>query len=113
MLGDDKRELWRWCAAIEAFLTGERLAIHPRKCWVFPVRCGVDVLGYRVYPRYVRLSRGSGYRFRRRFMRLVAGHAAGRLRLADLRTHVAGWLGHACQADTRGLRRALLSRVSF
>ncbi len=112
LLGDDKPQLWRWCEAIEGFLAGER-PIHARKRWVVPVRCGIDLLGYRVYPRYVRLSRGSGYRFRRRFRSVVASYAAGRLSLAEVKTHVAGWLGHARQADTQGLRRAVLSSVSF
>ncbi len=113
LLSDDKPQLWRWCRAIEGFLAGERLAIHARKRWVVPVRCGIDLLGYRVFPRYVRLCRGSGYRFRRRFRSVVGAYAAGRLSLAEVRTHVAGWLGHACQADTQGLRRAVLSSVSF
>lgn len=112
-LADSKSQLWDWCAAIEDFLAIERLAVHPRKKTVFRVRQGQDILGYRVFPGFVRLSRASGYRFRRRLKRLAAGYGLGRLDLPDVQTNVAGWLGHARQADAQGLCNSILSRVYF
>ncbi len=113
LLSDSKEQLWGWCQAIEEFLAGERIGVHPRKKWLTPVSAGLDVLGYQVYPNATRLSRGSGYRFRRRLRALAKAHVRGRLTFAEVKPHVAGWIGHAAQADTRGLRKAVLSGVSF
>ena len=113
LLGDSKDRLWRWCAAIEDVLAGERIGLHPRKKRLVPVSAGLDVLGYRVYPAATRLRRGSGYRFRRRLRGLVRDHAAGACSAEELRCRVADWLGHARQADTEGLCQALLKGVSL
>jgi hypothetical protein len=113
LLGNDKTELWGWCRAIEDFLAGQRLRVHPRKRLLTPVHGGLDVLGYRADRRSTRLGRGSGYRFRRRLRQWSRRYAAGRLSLAEIRTHIAGWIGHAVQADTWGLRRAVLSGIRF
>lgn len=113
LLADDKSTLWGWCEQIEVFLAKERIGIHPRKKMLVPVATGLDVLGYRVFPDKTRLSRGSGYRFRRKLKHLAAAYRENRMTLPDIRPHVAGWLGHARQADSRGLCRAILSQVYF
>ena len=113
LLGDSKQALWDTCAAIESFLAGERIGLHPQKKLLVPVTAGLDVLGYRVFPHTVRLSRGSGYRFRRKLRGLAVAYGKGTVGLADIKPHVAGWLGHARQADTRNLCRSVLGSVYF
>lgn len=113
LLGDSKPQLWHWCEQIEHFLADERIAIHPQKKLLVPVTQGLDVLGYRVFPHRVRLSRNSGYRFRRKLTRLASLYRRGRVDLDQVKPHVAGWLGHARQADSRGLCKAVLSKVIF
>jgi retron-type reverse transcriptase len=113
LLADSKSQLWQWCADIERFLAVERLAVHPRKKTVFRVCQGQDILGYRVFPSFIRLSRASGYQFRRRLKRLAAGYGRGKIDFAVVQTHVAGWLGHARQADAQGLCKSILGRVYF
>jgi retron-type reverse transcriptase len=113
LLADCKDQLWDWCDAIEQFLARERIGIHPRKKTLVPVSAGLDVLGYRVFPDSTRLSRGSGYKFRRKLRSLAKAYSEERMTLQDIKPHVAGWLGHARQADTRGLCKAVLSEVSF
>ncbi|MCP5244126.1 MAG: RNA-dependent DNA polymerase [Burkholderiales bacterium] len=113
LLGDSKSQLWQWCAAIEQFLAQERIGIHPRKKMLVPVSCGLDVLGYRVFPQVTRLGRGSGYRFRRKLKHLAKAYGEHRMTLAEIKPHVAGWLGHARQADSKGLCKAILGQVYF
>ncbi len=113
LLADNKNRLWQWCAAIERFLAAERLAVHPRKKSLFRVCRGQDILGYQVFPGFVRLSRGSGYQFRRRLQRLAAGYGRWRIDLGTVQTRVAGWLGHVRQADAQGLSSSILDRVYF
>ncbi len=113
LLADSKPQLWAWCQQIEQFLAGERIGIHPRKKTLVPVSEGLDVLGYRVFPNSTRLSRGSGYKFRRRLRRFAKAYSKDRMTLKNINPHVAGWLGHARQADTLGLCTAILSEVCF
>ncbi|MDP1549434.1 MAG: RNA-directed DNA polymerase [Nitrosomonas sp.] len=113
LLADDKATLWDWCEQIECFLAKERIGIHPRKKMLVPVAAGLDVLGYRVFPDKTRLSRGSGYQFRRKLKHLAKAYHANRMTLTEIKPHVAGWLGHARQADSRGLCKAILAQVYF
>ena len=113
LLGESKPQLWQWCEAIEQFLAQERIGIHPRKKILVPVSCGLDVLGYRVFPHTIRLGRGSGYRFRRKLKHLAISYRMNRITLTEIKPHVAGWLGHARQADSHGLCKAILGQVYF
>jgi hypothetical protein len=113
LLADSKTQLWNWCDKIEQFLAKERIGIHPRKKILVPVSNGLDVLGYRVFPNLTKLSRASGYKFRRKLHRLAKAYSQERMALTAIKPHVAGWLGHARQADTQGLCKAILSEVYF
>jgi RNA-directed DNA polymerase len=113
LLDDDRRRLWELRDAIAAFLQHERLLLHPTKQQVYRAIDGVDVLGYRVFPDRIRLRRDSGYRFRRRLRGHARAYAAGRMELSDVTASVKAWVGHAQQAATLGLRKAVLGSVSF
>lgn len=113
ILGDSKQQLWQWCEEIENFLARERIGIHPRKKMLVPVSCGLDVLGYRVFPQMTRLGRGSGYCFRRKLKSLAKDYHANRITLPEIKPYVAGWLGHARQADSSGLCKAIFRQVYF
>ncbi len=76
-------------------------------------RDGLDLLGYRVFPDFVRLRDDNGHRFARRLRDLASGYAAGRVGWAEIDPRVQSWIGHARQADSEGLRRVLLGSVIF
>ena len=97
----------------QEFLTRLRLRLHPDKSVIARVEDGTRFLGYRVYPGYRLLPRTNVTRFRRRARRLQEGYAAGLLTWADVRRSLAGWLGHACRADTWHLREALFEDMVF
>lgn len=113
LLADSKSRMWDWYEQIEKFLAIERIGLHPNKKTLVPVAAGLDVLGYRVFPNTTRLSRNSGYKFRRKLHRLAKAYKENRMKLHTIKLHVAGWLGHARQADTVGLCNAILSEVCF
>jgi len=114
VLGETKSALWQLKQAVEAFLASQlRLALHPVKQWVRPVTVGVDFLGYRVFPTHRRLLRASGYRFQRRLRDMQRAYAQEGVTLEQIRQRIAAWLGHACHADTYGLRAAVLGAAVF
>ncbi|MBI3946293.1 MAG: RNA-directed DNA polymerase [Armatimonadetes bacterium] len=100
VFGDDKRDLHRLLEEIRAFLAGYRLALHPRKCVVIPVRAGIPFLGWRVYPDHRRVLRPTGVRFQRRLRELAAAYRAGEVGLPEVRASVASWIGHLKHGDT-------------
>ena len=108
---DTKDQLWQTYYEVFWQLRREGLQLHPRKVYLTPTRCGLDVLGYRVYPHMIRLRRDNGYRFRRRLKTRLRAYQSGRLDWPQFNNGVQSWLGHARQADSHGLRRALFSEI--
>jgi len=113
LLDNDKGRLSELRDAIGARLQLDRLRLHPRKAEIMPVRVGVDVLGYRVFPNHRLLRNDNGHRFARKLRRYADGYGAGRLNFADFDPSVQSWLGHARHADTRGLRRTIFRAIPF
>lgn len=106
--GDDKAQLWDWREATLAFLAEQRLTIHEMSAQPRPVESGIPFLGFIVFPDHRRLKRRKGIYFQRRYKRLRADLAAGRLTFAQLDASVQGWINHVSAGDTWGLRRAIL-----
>src|SRR5207302_125266 len=95
------------------FLAGLRLRLHPHKTAVFPTRQGIPFLGYRVRTTHLGLARDNVWRFRRRLRRLQRLYACRQIGLADAWRRIAGWIGHAAQADTWRLRERLFTEHRF
>jgi RNA-directed DNA polymerase len=113
LLADDKAQLWAWREAIVAELGTLRLLMHPKKCHLAPTCDGLDVLGYRVFPGHRLLRNDNGHRFARKLSGMARAYAAGCYEFADFRPSIMSWIGHAGQADTLGLRKAIFGKVSF
>ncbi len=113
LLDNERACLWALKAEIDRYLEKERLRLHPNKAQVVRTCDGVNVLGFRVFPDHRRLRRDCGYRYLRRLKIYAKRYEAGLCELSDIRASVASWIGHACHADSWGLRRALLGSVYF
>lgn len=111
ILSDDKASLWSALEAIQQKLALDGLRLHPRKVYVTPTAAGLDVLGYRVYPRHRLLRHDNGYRFLRRMQAAIKACQRGERSFQDLDAQLKSWLGHAAHADSHGLRKALFSRI--
>jgi len=104
LFGTSKGDLHDARRRIEAWLERDRrLHVHSRKTRVFPVRDGVPFVGFRVFPRHVRLDPGTGRRFVRRLRRLSRAYSTGEIEITRIGRAVAGWVGHARHGTTRGL----------
>jgi retron-type reverse transcriptase len=113
VLGDDKDWLADIREAVRERLLEERLRLHPCKAHITPVRVGLDLLGYLVFPRYRRLRSDNGHRFARRLRAFARAYAEGRMGWKDFNPSVQSWIGHARHADTEGLRKRLFSDIVF
>ncbi len=113
LLSDSKGQLHRWMGQIEEKVVEERLVLHPSKRQITPVQVGIDLLGYHVFPYRRRLRNDNGHRFARKLRRMADGYATGRLGWEEIHPSVQSWIGHACHADTLGLRKAIFGSTLF
>jgi len=113
VFSDDKAWLADLLPQLQGYLDGLRLRLHPRKCQVSPTRCGVEFLGWQVFPDHRRLRRATGIRFQRRLRELAQGYSAGKVEREQVQASVMSWLGHLKHGDTAGLRGKLLGAAAF
>ena len=113
VLGDDKGWLRDVLARSRERLASLRLKLHERKCRVFPVSCGTEFLGYRVFPDHRQLRRENLDVLRRRMRRLQQEYTDGLIGVERVRESIRSWIAHASHADTWGLRRDVLRRYAF
>jgi RNA-directed DNA polymerase len=109
----DKRSLHHWRNQVIDFLATLRLTLHERQAQVFPVRNGVDFLGWRVFPHYRRLRRDNVRHAVRRLQRQQAAFARGELSQEQLSASVRAWLAHAAHGSTYRLRSRIMRRFVF
>lgn len=109
-------EKWRLAdirAAVRERLAADRLRLHPHKAHISRVADGLNLLGYLVFPTRRRLRNDNGHRFARKFRRMTRAFAAGRIDWPRVVASTHSWIGHAQNADTEGLRRAIFSQAVF
>ncbi len=109
----DKPTLHRWRGEIIAFLQSFRLTIHEHQAQVFPVKNGVDFLGWRLFPHHRRLRRDNVRHAVRRLRRQQAAYRRGELTTEDLSASVRAWLAHAAHGNTYQLRRRIMRQFVF
>lgn len=109
----DKPTLHGWRGEVIDFAASLRLTLHEHKAQVFPVRDGINFLGWRVFPHYKHLRRENVRHAVRRLRRQQAAYARGELRPDDLTASVQAWLAHAAQGETYQLRRRIMGRFVF
>ena len=108
-----KPTLHRWRGEIIAFLQPFRLTIHEHQAQLFPVKNGIDFLGWRLFPHYRRLRRDNVRHAVRRLRRQQAAYRRGDLSIEDLSASVRAWLAHAAHGNTYQLRRRIMRRFAF
>jgi len=74
ILHDNKSHLEQIRQVVHEQLAKDRLLLHPNKANVMPVRNGVDLLGYRVFPFRKYLRNDNGHRFHRKLRGLAKNY---------------------------------------
>jgi retron-type reverse transcriptase len=104
---DDPAVLAEWRAAIERFLVGRRLVLHPEKTFIAASAAPASFLGYVLLPGRRRLPEENVRRFRNRLRGLRDRWRAGTMTLAEVRQRAGAWIAHAEHADSWRLRHAI------
>lgn len=104
---EDKEELRRVLADIRAFIENElHLTLNP-KTDIFPVKNGVDFVGYRHFHSHRKVRKSSVKRMKRRARR----YQRGRMPRERFVLTLVSWLGHIAHADTWNLRKKILLMI--
>ena len=109
------REYLRDCLArMRAYLEEELLLSFNEKTQIFPIRNGVDYLGWHLYltetGRVVRkLRRGAKVRFLRSLQHMEKAYAGGEMSADECRQVLASYQAHLAHGDTWRLRRNALA----
>jgi RNA-directed DNA polymerase len=109
----DKLTLHHWRGEIIHFLQTLRLTLHEDEAQVFPVKDGVNFLGWRLFPDSRRLRRDNVRHAVRRLQGQQAAYARGELSVDELSASVRAWLAHAAHGQTYQLRRRILGQFTF
>jgi retron-type reverse transcriptase len=99
--------------AVSLYLETLRLRLHENKSRVYRTSDGVDFLGYRIYPGYLRVRKSRVKRYRKRLKKIVKDYGSGKIGLETVRASIQSWIGHVKHADSYGLRKELLEKTVF
>jgi len=113
LFSDDKARLEAARLALEDYLAGLRLKIHPIKSQLFETRIGASFLGFRILPDTIRVRTENLRRARRRLHRLQRAYARGEIDLDTVSRSLRSWLAHLQHGNTWRLREKLLMRFPF
>lgn len=109
IFGPDAATLRSWRGRIEAFAADElKLVLKVSAERAGPVSVGVPALGFRVWPRLIRLDAARVRRFRRKVRRDHAAAAAGESRAAARVEALVAW---TLVANARRMRRSFFARL--
>jgi len=84
------------------------LRLHPKKQAITPLRCGIDFLGFRIFPAHRFLRKENARRFIRRLKKMKRQFEEKDITLARVSASIKGWLAHAKHGDTYKLRKNIL-----
>ena len=113
LFGEDRACLQDARAAIEEYLAGLRLKIHPVKSQLFSTRRGANFLGFRILPDRIRVRTENLRRARRRLRIMQAAYAAGDIDCQDISQSLQSWIAHLEHGDTWRLRETLFASLVF
>jgi len=108
---DEKDTLWDAAARIDAYLEENlHLSIKPGCLYLAPVMQGLPFLGFRIFPRTIRIARQGWRRFRRKVQARSNELVSGAIDRVTWTRSMASLVGYMQQADTRHLRASFFNR---
>jgi retron-type reverse transcriptase len=106
LFAPDKPTLHLWLAEIRGFLAERlHLALKDEATLVAPVTEGLPFLGFRIYPRTIRLNQRTRRRFRHQVRAIESAASQGLLDEIELANRAASLFAHVSHADAYRLRR--------
>ena len=107
ILNESKYEFHKVKDKIELFLSSIKLKFHPKKVNIFPVRLGVDFLGYRIFRDYRLIRKSTVKRFIRNVNRKIKRHNLDLISFDKLLESFNSWEAYMAYGKIYKLRSSL------
>ena len=113
IFNDSKKELKKIKESVINYLQTIRLNLHKKKCQVFPVKDGIDFLGFRIFHEYRRIRKSNAVSYRRKLKKMAQAYSNCQLDTNDILMSVQSWNAHAAFGNTYSLRRNMFDSIEF
>lgn len=108
ILHKNKEVLEYYLSHIYNFLPSLKIKLHPEKTEIYPLRNGLNFLGYRIFYHYKLLRRRNIRYFMKRFDVNISLYNNGIIGGEQLKSRISGWLGYASFGNTYNFRKDLV-----
>ncbi|MBI4017166.1 MAG: group II intron reverse transcriptase domain-containing protein [Candidatus Aenigmarchaeota archaeon] len=92
---------------IKEFLAALKLELHPTKCKIIPLRCGISWLGFRVFYHHKLPRQRNVRKIWNRIKQLLDEYEEGKTAAVDVFETLQGWKGYAIMGNTYNCRAKL------
>nr|MBC8393966.1 RNA-dependent DNA polymerase [Deltaproteobacteria bacterium] len=113
IFGNSKSWLNQIKQEVMKYLEGLRLKLHKNKSRIYRTSDGVDFLGYRIFPGYMRVRKRLVKRYRKKLRKMTLDYKNRKIGLPDIKRSINSWIGHAKHADSYILRNEMFSKAVF
>jgi hypothetical protein len=109
ILDKNKKELHQKKEFIEEFL-GSKLELRlNKKSQIFPVSCGIDFLGCRIWKTHRLLRKSNIKRMKRKLRIFQELYSQSKIGLFEIKQSLMSWLGHISHANSYNLKKKIFS----
>lgn len=113
ILSDDKRQLHQVKEDIEIFLK-EKLALDlNRKTAIRPISCGVEFVGFRIWPTHRKLKKGTVKKIKRQIKILQKAYAEGSIDFERVNASMQSYFGVMKHFNSYNFKTKLLNDTTF
>lgn len=118
LLSQDKEYLSDCLKIMQKIVNNDLLLEFNEKTQIFPLKNGVDFLGFHFYLTdsgkvVKKLRRSSKVRFKNRMKKLQKDYKTGKIQLENIKMSLASYKGHLKHGHTYKLRSDVFSKISF
>ena len=114
LFGEETHILKEQLAGVRRFIEGWlQLELKAHAIMLAPVAQGIPFLGFRVFPRLIRLDGRKWSRFRCTVRQREAQYLRGEIDEEELARRVSAMIGHVQHANTRNARRAFFAESLY
>jgi len=101
MFSESKRQLHIYKHKINKFLKTLKLATHKTKANIFKINDGVDFVGYKIHPDFIRFRKSNIKKFVKRTKRLKKLFLINAIPKTRIEMSIQSWLGYSSHANAR------------
>lgn len=112
ILHKDKRVLEYYLEHIKNFIPCLKIKLHPEKTNIYPLRNGVEFLGYRVFYSFKLLKKRNVRYFKRKLEISICEYKQGILSKEQLESKLNGWFGYAKFCDSFKLQKDIRDHIN-